>query len=109
MKLSHATALRLPFRQSSAIPRRTMITFARVLGAMLIFVSAVAGAQRLPANVVPDHYDLSFTPDLDKATFAGSEAIGVRMVQPGRSNTLNAAEITFKSARITQEGHIQDA
>jgi len=88
-----------------------MNTFARSLGALLVFAlaAAVADAQRLPVTAVPDRYDLTFTPDLKNATFTGSETIGVRLAQPGRSIVLNAAEITFTSARVTQEDRAQEA
>jgi len=88
-----------------------MNTFARSLGTLLVLVlaAAVAGAQRLPVTAVPDHYELTFTPDLRNASFTGSETIGVRLTQPGRSIVLNAAEITFRSVTVTQEDRAQEA
>ncbi|MBZ5525020.1 MAG: M1 family metallopeptidase [Acidobacteriia bacterium] len=86
-----------------------MATFVKSIGRLLVFTAALAGAQRLPNNVVPDHYDLTFTPDLKQATFAGSEVVRVRLIQPGRSVVLNAAEIAFKEASITQDGRTQAA
>lgn len=111
MKSSQTTAPSLPLRPSCAMFRRTMNTFARALGTLLVAALAVpvAGAQRLPATAVPDHYDLSFTPDLQNATFSGSETISLRLLQPGRSIVLNAAEIVFKSASVTQEDRTQTA
>src|ERR1017187_7033534 len=52
-------------------------------------------AQRLPGGVRPVHYSLTITPDLAKATFAGSETIDVVLDKPVTSITLNAAEIEF--------------
>jgi aminopeptidase N/puromycin-sensitive aminopeptidase len=66
-------------------------------------------AQRLPENVVPDHYSLTFTPDLRSATFAGQEAIDVRVLHPGSSITLNSAEIEFQKVKIIQGGNAQEA
>ena len=45
--------------------------------AIVLACAIPAFAQRLPLNVTPTHYDLSVTPDLQKATFAGSERIEV--------------------------------
>src|SRR5262252_8099559 len=38
-------------------------------------------AQRLPAGVSPEHYDLIFTLDLAKARFSGKAGIDVRVSQ----------------------------
>jgi aminopeptidase N len=58
-------------------------------------------AQRLPTNVIPDSYDLTFTPNLEKATFTGEETIHVRLLKPATTITLNAAEIEFQEVKIT--------
>ncbi len=68
-----------------------------------------AFAQRLPANVTPTHYDLSVTPDLENATFGGSERIEVTLKAPARTITLNAAEIQFDTATISAGGRTQRA
>jgi aminopeptidase N len=60
-----------------------------------------ASAQRLPTNVIPESYDLSFTPNLEKATFSGEETIHVRLLKPATTITLNAAEIEFQEVKIT--------
>jgi len=57
-------------------------------------------AQRLPDTVVPDAYDLKFTPDLGSATFAGEETIRVHLQKATTSVTLNSAEIEIKAASI---------
>jgi aminopeptidase N/puromycin-sensitive aminopeptidase len=82
-----------------------------------IFVLALLGlgaclglrAQRLPDTVIPESYDLSFTPDLAKATFTGDEIIHVNVVKPTTSVTLNAAELQFQDANITAGGVAQKA
>ncbi len=81
----------------------------RVVVLLFVMLPLMAGAQRLPGNAVPEHYTLSFTPDLQKATFAGHETIDVRVAQPGTSITLNSAEIEFQQASITQNGATQTA
>jgi aminopeptidase N len=60
-----------------------------------------ASAQRLPTNVIPDSYDLTFTPNLEKATFSGEETIHVRLLKPAKTITLNSAEIEFQEVKIT--------
>jgi aminopeptidase N len=67
------------------------------------------GAQRLPDNVVPESYDLTFTPDLVKATFGGDEAIHVTLRRPASSIVLNSAEIDFQETTITSKGLTQTA
>ena len=62
-----------------------------------IFSTGVLRAQRLPAGVVPVHYTLALTPDLQAATFGGDESIDVTLTAPTNKITLNAAEITFAS------------
>jgi aminopeptidase N len=49
-------------------------------------------AQRLPDTVVPESYDLTFTPDLAKATFTGDETIRVQVRKATSAVTLNSAE-----------------
>jgi aminopeptidase N len=68
-----------------------------------------AHSQRLPDNVVPETYDLTFTPDLVKATFSGEESIHVTLRRPAASIVLNSAEIDFQEATITAGGSTQTA
>ena len=76
---------------------------------VILLCATTALAQRLPGNVSPNHYDLSLTPDLEKATFAGSERIRVTLKAPARTITLNAAEITFERVTITAAGQSEPA
>ncbi len=71
-----------------------------VMASMTLLASAGIAAQRLPENVVPDSYDLKFTPDLGSATFAGEETIHVHLLKAATSIVLNSAEIEFKEASI---------
>src|SRR5579871_3236950 len=80
----------------------------KILALAALFLPLLAGAQRLPGNVVPDHYDLKFTPDLQAAAFAGEEVIDVRVLQSGTSVKLNAAELALQSATITQGSTTQE-
>ncbi len=70
---------------------------------------SLAAAQRLPEVAVPENYKLSFTPDLDKATFEGDETISVRVLKPTSEITLNAADIDFHDVTITSGGTTQKA
>ena len=61
----------------------------------ILLIAAPAAAQRLPGNVIPEHYSLWFAPDLEKETFRGRESIEVVLTEPSTTVTLHAAEITF--------------
>ncbi len=54
-------------------------------------------AQRLSPSVVPEHYQLTLTPDLKAANFSGQERIDLQLSQPSQSITLNSAEIKISS------------
>jgi aminopeptidase N len=71
---------------------------------LTLAMSASLQAQRLPAGVVPEHYQLTFTPNLKDATFSGDEIIDVRVVKPTTIITINSAEIKFKSATVETSG-----
>jgi len=80
--------------------------------ALLIFVSiafSLALAQRLPEVAAPENYQLSFKPDLEKATFDGDETISVRILHPTSEITLNSAEIEYHEVSITSGGSAQTA
>jgi aminopeptidase N len=66
-------------------------------------------AQRLPDTVVPESYDLTFAPDLTKATFTGDEVIHIKLLKPATSITFNAAELEFQEATITAGSATQAA
>jgi puromycin-sensitive aminopeptidase len=57
-------------------------------------------AHRLPRTVVPRRYDLRFEPDLDAATFHGSEEVTVDVIEPVTEIVLNAAELEIDTAWI---------
>ena len=53
---------------------------------------------RLPRRVVPRHYRLRMEPDLDTATFAGSEVVTLDVVEATDHVVLNAAELQIDQA-----------
>jgi len=65
-----------------------------------LLVALPASAQRLPATVAPEHYDLTFTVDLEHAKFDGVETIRVQVAEPTRTIVLNALEIEFHDATV---------
>ncbi len=76
---------------------------------LFLMVPILALAQRLPEGAVPQHYNLTFTPDLAKATFSGEETIDLLLSKPASSITLNAAELTIPLAEATQTEKSQTA
>ena len=48
---------------------------------------------RLPRSVTPVRYDLTFTPDLEAATYSGSQDVTVEVHEPVASISLNAIDL----------------
>jgi len=63
-------------------------------------VSAATVTTQLPRGVVPTHYDLAFTPDVDKLTFTGSVKIAIEVAAPTNTITLQAADLAFAKAEL---------
>ncbi|MCY4622962.1 MAG: M1 family aminopeptidase [bacterium] len=57
---------------------------------------------RLPRQVVPRHYRLRMEPDLDTATFAGSEVVTLDVAEATDRVELNAAELQIDQARFVR-------
>ena len=76
---------------------------------IVALIPTLATAQRLPEGVTPQHYSLSFAPDLQKASFSGEETIDVQMLKPASTITMNSAELEFQLAEITQGDKTQTA
>ena len=75
----------------------------------LVLTWSLATAQRLPEVARPDNYKLSFTPDLEKASFEGDETISLHVLKPTSEITLNAVDIDFHDVSITSNGAAQKA
>ena len=83
----------------------------RILAALAFAMTmfSLAAAQRLPEVARPENYKLTFTPDLEKATFEGDETIAIQILKSTSEITLNAAEIDFHDVTITSGGTTQKA
>ncbi len=68
-----------------------------------------ASAERLPTTVLPEHYSLALSPNLQTATFSGIESIEVETKEAVRAITLNALEIEIQSASISRGTEDQKA
>src|SRR5882762_4874140 len=77
--------------------------------ALALLVTSLASAQRLPQVATPENYKLTFSPDLDKASFEGDETISIKVLKPTSDITLNAVDIDFHDASITSGGSTQKA
>ena len=79
--------------------------------AVLLLASAVSAAPRaaksgltptqLPRTVRPSHYDVSIAPDAASLTFTGTVNISIDVLQPTSTITLQAADLTFATVRLT--------
>ncbi|MGQ0520695.1 MAG: M1 family metallopeptidase [Actinomycetota bacterium] len=58
------------------------------------------GSHRLPRSIEPEHYQLTFTVDLDGGTFAGEERVQVRVLEPTAEVVLNAADLQIHDAEL---------
>ena len=57
----------------------------------------------LPADVMPEHYDIAVVPDASHLTFAGHVAIDVTVAKPTNTIKLNAADLSFGKVALTGE------
>ncbi len=64
---------------------------------------AEAASYRLPRTVVPERYDLTLTPDLEHAKFAGEARIKVTVIEPVTEVVLNAIELEILTAELVSE------
>src|SRR5262249_524105 len=76
---------------------------------LLAMWPALAWAQRLPHGVVPEHYDLTFSPHPPRAPLTGDKHIDVNVAASTASVTLNAVELEIQEASITQGDKIHAA
>jgi aminopeptidase N len=75
----------------------------------LLCTISLAFAQRLPEIAMPENYKLTFTPNLERATFDGDETISIRVLKPTSQITLSAVDIDFHDVTISSGGNTQKA
>jgi puromycin-sensitive aminopeptidase len=57
-------------------------------------------AYRLPRNARPERYDLILEPDLEAATFVGSEVVALNLVSVSDTIVLNSAELKLSNVEV---------
>jgi aminopeptidase N len=95
---------------------QTLACFAALLTATAMLAVAISGGARaepaysfdttpgkLPKTVVPTHYAIELTPDLERLTLAGVEVVDIEVREPTARLILNAVEMTFSSASIDND------
>ncbi|HWS78012.1 MAG TPA: M1 family metallopeptidase [Thermomonas sp.] len=55
---------------------------------------------QLPRNVRPTNYDIEVVPHAEKMAFDGKARINVEVLEPTRTITLNAVDLTFANVRL---------
>ena len=63
-----------------------------------------AVSYRLPRTVLPHRYDLTLTPDLETASFTGTVAIGIDLLEAASEIVLNAVELSIDEVWIERDG-----
>src|SRR6476661_4968553 len=86
-----------------------MVLLKKCAWIICIFLPLFAGAQRLPYGLSAKHYGLTLTPDLKKAAFNCDSTIYVEVNKATSAFTLNAIELEFQEATITQDNKTQVA
>ena len=86
-----------------------MALLKKIVWTTFFMLPLLAAAQRLPGGILPEHYAVAFTPDLQKAAFGGEETIDVQVQAATKAITLNAIEIQFQQASISQGEKAQPA
>ena len=65
---------------------------------------AETNPHRLPRTVLPRRYDLHLVPDLEAATFSGTVAVEVEVVETTAEVVLNAIELEVDEAWVEVDG-----
>ena len=66
---------------------------------------ATAHAATLPATVKPIKYWINLHPDLDQATFVGSENVDIMVEAPTSRIVVNAVDLEIVSCSLARDGH----
>jgi aminopeptidase N len=63
---------------------------------------------KLPKTVIPVHYAIEITPDLDHLTLAGNEVIDIEVREPTARLILNAVDMSFSTATLDDNAQRAD-
>lgn len=79
--------------------------YAPFVATVLALAAGLAGAKApervvLPGTVIPEHYDLTLTPDAEHLTFSGKVIITLRVKEATRDIVLNALDLNFDKVRL---------
>jgi aminopeptidase N len=98
-------------RRSMTLMRSKSKPFVCVALAVIGFVAAIPmrcavaapadGRVVLPDAVIPHHYDMEITPDVEHLSFHGRVRITLEVVHPTRTIVLNAADLSFDHVALT--------
>jgi aminopeptidase N len=96
----------------------TVRNLAAVLAATAVLMSGSAVAEpgfsfnatpgKLPKTVVPVHYAIELTPDLESLALAGVEVVDIEVREPTAQLVLNAIDTTFGAATIDDDAQRAD-
>jgi puromycin-sensitive aminopeptidase len=93
--------------QACLLDAREPSTMTRILLVALLILPLAANAAtppittQLPRNVRPTHYEIALTPDAQAMTFDGKVTISIDVLEPTAAITLNAIDLAFASADVT--------
>jgi aminopeptidase N len=111
MALKHSTGMARALRSFAA---------ALAISAVLaLSISASAAAEpaafsfdatpgKLPKTVIPVHYAIELTPDLESLALAGVEVVNIEVREPTARLVLNAVNTTFASATVDDDAQRAD-
>ncbi|MGE5156560.1 MAG: M1 family metallopeptidase [Gemmatimonas sp.] len=101
---------------TAALPQKTVFKLRRAVAAIVAaialspatFSAAHAEAAysfattpgKLPKTVVPTHYDIELTPDLQKLTLSGTELVDIEVREPTARIVLNAVNMNLSEVSI---------
>src|SRR5713226_665247 len=99
MKQSHVAPV-LP----ALLPRSVVAGVALLLSLSGAFAEPVfsfdSSPGKLPKTVIPVHYAIELTPDLESLALSGVEIVDIEVREPSARLTLNAVDTIFASASI---------
>lgn len=75
-----------------------------VCSAALVLIAMGAYGQRLPQTVIPSHYAITITTDMEKETFHGEETIDVDVKEPASSIVMNGIGFRYPEVSVTSNG-----